>query len=245
MCLTVDLIGTPGKNNYCPSCGGEHRAIPFNPVDPAICCPKTGFIVAWGIPLANNRGVAIVDWVDYLRLVRYKWRAKVDRRTAYVKRNLPRDPVTGKRRQVGMHQMLVSCPPRCVPNHWNFNGLDNRRSNLAAVTDTFNLQYRQRRRGRWIGVTKRTDRKSHLWQARTRVANRRLCLGSTSTAEYAAHLYDIAILILWGGYMPRPNFPYEDYNAPKWENEFTDIKPKLARHMKEPEHGKEESRCAG
>ena len=110
------------------------------------------------------QGYAFVDDEDFEYLNQWKWQMKKDRRTYYAQRL----------KSVLMHRILLTPTAGLVVDHINGNGLDNRKSNLRAVTVAKNSQNRVRlpnnnksgvvgvywskRRSRWIAKMTRSGK---------------------------------------------------------------------------------------
>ncbi len=114
----------------------------------------------------------IVDDSDYDVLARYKWRAIRARQ-----REERWYAVTGSRRVVLMHRMILGLPPGHVPevDHRNGDGLDNRRQNLRAVSRSENACNRAtpasgatRVGRRWKAQIRRNGQQRHLGMFATR-----------------------------------------------------------------------------
>lgn len=97
------------------------------------------------IPLRNRSGVvvalAIVDEVDYERLIKYRWYAHT-RRDGNTKAAATVHTRTGKTHLI-MHRVVLDAPAGTLVDHVNHNTLDNRRANLRLVTHAENQQNRR------------------------------------------------------------------------------------------------------
>lgn len=112
------------------------------------------------IPVANGNH-AIVDDEDFERLSKFKWHLNC-KRYAYT---TVWDGVKSK--QYSMHRMVLKCPNGKCPDHINGNGLDNRKSNLRAVThqeNTFNSKSHVDGSSKFKGVC--WDKSRRRWYAR-------------------------------------------------------------------------------
>lgn len=93
----------------------------------------------WTIPLTQGK-VALVDEQDYESVLQYKWYAVEDGKTFYGRsRQAP-----GYATHVAMHRFILGLIDS-VPevDHWNRDGLDNRRCNLRIVTRAQNALNRE------------------------------------------------------------------------------------------------------
>lgn len=86
---------------------------------------------------------ALVSDEDFERVNQFKWTASLESRGTkyYAIRRITAD---GKRVKIRMHRFIMGLPPRMdaselVVDHVNDNGLDNRRENLQAITQTQNM----------------------------------------------------------------------------------------------------------
>lgn len=95
------------------------------------------------IPLANSKGVALVDDSDYAELSGYRWHLRAgigpQDRDIYAVRGVRE---AGKVRQISMHRQIMDFPTGIV-DHRNGSGLDNQRANLRAVDNSLNGFNRQ------------------------------------------------------------------------------------------------------
>jgi len=114
------------------------------------------------VPLANGRGVALVDAEDAARVLRYRWY---------------RHEVSGKvyarnKRAGYLHRFLMEPSAEMEVDHISGDGLDNRRVNLRVCTHAQNQQNRVRAQGRsgYRGVSWWSTRGK--WTVRVRVAGR-------------------------------------------------------------------------
>ena len=91
------------------------------------------------IPLSRGK-FALVDDDDFHLLNRWKWQALKDGKTFYAARKETVGPRT--RKIVLMHRVIMKTPSNKIVDHKNWNGLDNRKSNLRNVSfseNRFNL----------------------------------------------------------------------------------------------------------
>jgi hypothetical protein len=142
------------------------------------------------IPLANGKGVALVDDEWYLVLSRYKWHLTCK---GYAERSV----IAGA--GIMMHRVINMTPSQLQVDHINGNKLDNRACNLRACTTSENCKSRMHRRGAnpYKGVRQLPSGK---WQATIGVNLKCLYLGSYETAELAAEAYNKAALDHHGDY---------------------------------------------
>ncbi len=85
---------------------------------------------------------AMVDDEDYAWLNQWKWYAHKDRNTYYAVRDTSHR--TPKREYIRMHRLILGLKKGDgkLSDHWNHNGLDNRKSNLRLCTYSQNAQNR-------------------------------------------------------------------------------------------------------
>lgn len=140
--------------------------------------------------------VALVDAADADRVLAYRWTLHTARSGIYVK-------------EVGhggrfLHRFVLELPPwresAEVVDHINHNGLDNRRANLRAVKNSFNLANSQGRRtavhSLFKGVTYDISRSK--WVAQIGVDGKHRGLGRFETEREAALAYNAAAFAAWG-----------------------------------------------
>jgi hypothetical protein len=144
--------------------------------------------------------VAIVDDADYPAVSAARWYAHRGARTWYA--------VRSNNHALLMHRILIDAPRGSEVDHWNGNGLDNRRSNLRLSTKSTNQQNsaKQRRvcRSRFKGVC--WSKSAKKWVAYIKLDGRQQHLGCFAEELEAAHAYDSAARRLFGEFA-RLNFP--------------------------------------
>lgn len=154
------------------------------------------------LPLTQGQ-FATVDDSDYALVSRFKWSAWKHRRTYYAVRTIC---VHRKQQRVAMHRLIMGTP-KCLVDHINGNGLDNRRSNLRLATDSqnkWNMGKSSKGSTQYKGVHWRPRLKKFTCQIS--VNNRTRYLGLFQTAIAAALAYDKAAVVLRGEFA-RINFP--------------------------------------
>lgn len=154
------------------------------------------------IPLANGRGVALVDDEDYDRLMQHSWYLQSGRYAA---------ATFGNRGHL-MHRVILGNPDMPHIDHIDGNGLNNQKSNLRACTASQNQHNRRpknNRRSRYKGVTVRGQR---AFCAEIRLDGRSTHLGYFRTEEEAARAYDETARERFGEFA-RLNFPREGEQA--------------------------------
>lgn len=153
------------------------------------------------VPLSRGL-VAIVDDADADAVRRFSWCVRPGTRTWYAVRSLLLPD--GRRAWQRMHRFITGY---AVTDHVNGNGLDNRRANLRPATPSENSQNKRKALGttsRFKGVTRDGGR----WVARIKVAGDLHTLGRFVDEVAAAHAYDEAARVEFGGFaalnFPRP-----------------------------------------
>jgi hypothetical protein len=153
------------------------------------------------IPLTRGKFV-IVDAADYEWLSRYQWFTIGGGRSSYY---------AGchiNRRIVSMHRLIMNPPPGKVVDHFDGNGLNNRRANLRICTqqqNQYNMRPRKGKKSRFVGVYQSAYR-SDRWYAYVQCQAKRTHLGPFTSEVEAAIARDLKAIELHGPYA-RLNFP--------------------------------------
>jgi AP2 domain len=141
------------------------------------------------IPLTNG-SYALIDDQDEALMSAHSWYREKHGKTFYAMTNLGHG--RKNRKTIRMHRLILPGIPRI--DHWNGNGLDNRRENLRPCSSTQNHQnirdlYANNKSG-FKGV--HFDRARSRWVAQIRVNGKQRFLGRFPSAEQAAAAYDSA-----------------------------------------------------
>lgn len=161
------------------------------------------------IPLTQGK-FAIVDDADFEWLNQYKWCAHKVGKSWYAVGWLY---YQNRKRQVGIHQLILNTPADMQSDHRNGDGLDNRRSNLRICTSSQNLgnsRKSKRRTSQFKGVY--WERARRKWHVEIKVLGKRRHLGRFDDELEAAATYDTAARELFGEFA-RPNLEKADASA--------------------------------
>lgn len=152
------------------------------------------------VPLANGKGVALVDDADVHLIADYSWaRISPHGHTSYAYAW-----VYNPRRRLSMHQLLIPGAERV--DHIDGDGLNNQRYNLRACSHSQNMMNTRPYNGkRFKGVTQ--VKSSGNWRAYIQPKGmKQINLGFYSTEEEAARAYDVAAVEFFGEFA-RLNLP--------------------------------------
>jgi len=139
------------------------------------------------IPLANNKGYALVDDEDYERAMQYRW----SRQGGEYAHGMVGEK--GRRKLMQMHRWLIGAPKGMDVDHINMNKLDNRKRNLRVCTrsqNKRNVGVRVDNNSGYKGVGWSKQNKG--WMARIVHKGKTFYLGTHNTPEEAARFYDEA-----------------------------------------------------
>lgn len=138
---------------------------------------------------------AIVDNVDYERVIKFKWYASVQvSGIVYAYR-------TCKKKTIIMHRFIVNAPmdTSIGVDHINGDGLDNRKSNLRLCTKSQNAansrKYATNTSG-YKGVY--FDKRENKWVSRIRLSGKRIYIGGFNDRISAAKSYDLKAKEIFG-----------------------------------------------
>lgn len=123
----------------------------------------------------------LIDDDDYPTLGRYRWVANpAENGRFYAWARI------GAGERISMHRFLMTPPEGMVVHHKNNNGLDNRRSNLEVVTQSYNCRATRHDRDVGVHLHKQTGR----WRAQLRIDGKRVSFGLHDTKEKAIAAID-------------------------------------------------------
>lgn len=149
------------------------------------------------VPVSDGR-YTVVDWEDAGSVVGRFWSPRGD--------GYPVTTIDG--RGVALHHLIAGRPPAGKQtDHEDLDILNNRRRNLRHATKAQNVRNVKCRSHSTTGLKGvRFDKRYGTWQARITVSRRPIHLGTYSTKEDAARVYDDAAREHFGEFA-RLNFP--------------------------------------
>lgn len=134
--------------------------------------------------------LATIDDDDYTMINRYSWYALA----AGPKKDYWYAATTINSKPVLMHRMIMNVQGRSVKiDHFNHDGLDNRRINLRACTHADNMRNRVKKNpltSKYKGVWFDSKRKIKKWCAGIKINGKTIYIGSSVSEIEAAKLYD-------------------------------------------------------
>ena len=151
------------------------------------------------VPLSRGKA-AYIDAVDLPVVAEHTWWAEHRDRTWYARTHIGR-------RNVYMHSLLMPYSPQV--DHRDSDGLNNRRYNLRAATNTQNRRNGRAHRRNRLGLKGVWQLPSGTYAVSIMADHQRYNLGYFATAEEAALAYDAAARELHGDFA-RCNFPVAD-----------------------------------
>lgn len=158
------------------------------------------------IPLANNKGMALVSNKHFGMVSKHKWRIVQRRHTAYASTSIKRG---GKWVTVYMHRLIMGEPKGKEIDHRDGNGLNNQGFNLRVCTHGENQQNQHRTYGvsQYKGVTWYEARGK--WGAYIMRDKKRKHLGYRDSEIECAKLYDEKAVEMFGKFA-KTNFRRTD-----------------------------------
>lgn len=151
------------------------------------------------IPL--TRGMfAIIDAVDLPLVENFTWRAS-DFRSKWIYAS------TGTGSHMRMHRVIAGAKLGEKVDHWDGDGLNNRRLNLRKCSNADNIANSRKRAGRNTSDLKGVCLTKTGWRAQIMRQYKKYNLGTYPTQELAAAAYDEAARRLFGEFA-RCNFPH-------------------------------------
>lgn len=156
------------------------------------------------IPLTRG-AFAEIDDEDYELVSKYKWQLKKDEWNSYATANTPKNG-DGKRGHISMHRLIMGFPD-CKVDHWDGNGLNNKKCNLRLASDsqnTWNQRVRNiEKSSDFKGVKK--DQQKNGWACKICVNGKEVSIQGFATQEDAAKAYD-AMARYYFGEFAKTNF---------------------------------------
>lgn len=143
------------------------------------------------IPLASNKGFALIDAEDYGRISKHRWYLLKKKHTSYAITSIKTE---GKWKTVRMHRLIMDAPKNKDVDHWDRNGLNNQKHNLRVCTRQQNAMNRREiaSSSKYKGVTFRES--EYNWHAHITVNGRRRHLGNFHSEIDAAKAYNEAAI---------------------------------------------------
>jgi hypothetical protein len=149
------------------------------------------------IPLTQGK-FATVDAADFEWLSEFNWYALKTRHTFYAARKIT---VDGSKHTILMHREILAAPKGINGDHWDCDGLNNRRFNLRIATVRQNACNSRTRSDSTCGFKGVYWEKRYLkWAAQIHFEGHHYHIGYFLSAENAAIAYNIAALEHFGSF---------------------------------------------
>lgn len=133
-----------------------------------------------------------VDDEDFDFLSQWNWYCSETKKgSVYAVR---KEYIYPKQKTIYMHRLIANCPKGMDIDHIDGNRLNNQKSNLRICSHNENMYNRKLYSNNKSGYKGVAQRSSGHYEARIRVNNRVICLGTYLTAELAAEVYDRAAI---------------------------------------------------
>lgn len=170
--------------------------------------PQAGNDGTTAIPLTQGK-VATVDSADLPIVRNYIWFAVKSRRASgrlvWYAHGYPAGQASGPK--CFMHRLIIGCAAGELVDHWDGDGLNNRRSNIRPATEVTNGGNRvAQRRGQFKGVVKIAHESKYRAVIGDGNGGGTMAIGMYETEGQAALAYDAAARLRWGEYAC-VNFP--------------------------------------
>jgi len=187
-------IGRRSVTGLCRACGCKRRVFARRNNDPIVIDGDVAYV-----PLSSGK-VAIIDASDAETVGGFNWWAMESKKTKtfYAAR-------TCNRKKIYLHRFIMDAREGELVDHWNRNGLDNRRKNLRVCTVTDNAANAKVRSDNSSGF-KGVRRQGAKWLAYIRCEGRQVSIGRYETPEEAAKAYDVTAKETFGSFALL-NFP--------------------------------------
>ena len=144
---------------------------------------------------------AIIDTIDYPKVIKYRWFALKQRNTFYAYTNTSRLAIK-KRTTLKMHHIILPLKQGRIVDHISGNGLDNRKLNLRYVTPTQNSCNHTLRTDNKIGYSGVSwHERDKKWQAQIQVDGKVKHLGQSHCFKKALKMRHIAEIQNFGEYV--------------------------------------------
>jgi hypothetical protein len=168
--------------------------------------PRTIFVSGDDAFIPLTQGYVAVISADDVHLVsNFCWSAHVDRRkdgtikNVYAQRVTSKD-VDGKQRTIMLHRLILGFPDGRGVDHIDMDGLNNRRPNLRAASQSENACNKNVRADSTTRAKGVTMRSSGRYQASIAFAKKRHFLGTFATEREAVQAYAAASARLHGDF---------------------------------------------
>ena len=151
----------------------------------------------------------VVDDADFAWLNQWSWYAMKNRKNGTVyaaRRQRGSEVINGRRDTILMHRQIVGCGDDDDVDHWDKNGLNNRRHNLRPCSESQNAANRGPSKNNTSGYKGVFGHSTGgQWRAQITIEGVKKHLGLFRTAQDAAVAYDKAANDHFGEFA-RPNF---------------------------------------